>query len=90
MESKPAEAQLVGDELQHMNNLAKNAEDCLLQMASFLHKKIAPCGAGKERKGRRPVARVYLNNLRVVIDDENGCSVYELPPGICRACKPGE
>lgn len=81
---------LVGDQLALARHLAKTAEDCLLQLSKIVHATAPPCNDAKDRKGMRPVARVYLNNLRVVIDDESGCSVYEDPPGQCRACRPGE
>ncbi len=90
MTIKPEGVQLVGDELSLARHLAKTAEDCLIQLSRIVHAKAPPCTDAKDRKGMRPVARVYLNNLRVVIDDENGCSVYEDPPGQCRGCRPGE
>jgi len=90
MSEQPEGVQLRGDELQQMNKMASSVEAQLLEIAKIIHSKVPTKGDATERKGRRPVARVYLNNLRVVVDDENGCGVYELPPGICRPCRPGE
>ncbi|MFJ7146835.1 hypothetical protein ACIQVT_01260 [Streptomyces sp. NPDC100445] len=45
---------------------------------------------GEKGKYRPKQARFIFDNIRVVIEDESGCGVYEDPPGVCRPCRPGE
>jgi hypothetical protein len=83
---KPRFVQLEGEELEHARKLVRSAEDHLRQIAKLVSSKVHP---GQER-GRVKQARFVFDNLRVVIDDEDGCEVFEDPPGVCRPCKPGE
>lgn len=75
--------QLEGTELDHMRKLVRTAQDHLREVAGLT--------LGKLRKtGRIKTVRFILDNIRIVVEDEFGCGVYEDPPGICRPCRPGE
>jgi hypothetical protein len=82
--------QLEGEELQRMQQLVATADDSLRQIAKVIRAKLRKDAGERDLHIRPKVARVYFDNIRVVIDDEDGCGVYELPPGICRPCKEGE
>jgi hypothetical protein len=84
-EQKGKTVQLEGEELERMRKVVKSAEDNLRQIAKTVRSKIS----GAESHSPKS-ARFIFNNLRVVIEDEYGCGVYEDPPGISRPCKPGE
>ncbi len=82
--------QLEGEELQNMRKLVSAAQDNLRQIAKLTQAKLHQRADTTRKHGRPVVARFYFDNIRVVIDDESGCSVYEDPPGICRGCRSGE
>ena len=73
--------------LEHMRKSMRSAEDHLRQVAKTVRSKLRGDGS---HAPKIKSARFIFDNIRVVIDDDDGCSVYEDPPGICRPCKPGE
>jgi len=80
--------QLVGDELNHMRGLIRTAEDSLRQIARMTVSKVRQYEPPSPHQVKQ--TRFVFDNVRVVIEDSDGCGVYEDPPGICRPCRPGE
>lgn len=78
---------LEGEELEHMRKILHGAEGHLREIAEVVFGKLH---TNRHSRKRLKHAKFIFDNVRVVIEDEDGCGVYEDPPGICRPCKPGE
>ncbi|MEV1066130.1 hypothetical protein [Streptomyces sp. NPDC050263] len=78
--------QLEDKELEHVRALTREVDERLRQ----IHEITVGHVRGEKGKYRPKQARFIFDNIRVVIEDESGCGVYEDPPGICRPCRPGE
>jgi hypothetical protein len=87
-EEKGKVVQLHSEELEQMRKIVRAAEENLREVAKTVRDKVG--GAAANSRSRVRSARFVFDNIRVVIDDESGCSVYEDPPGVCRPCRPGE
>jgi hypothetical protein len=87
MATEPLEpVQLDGERLGQMRQLVRDAEGSLREIAEIVRHTLR----GESSHSRVKHAKFIFDNLRVVIEDGDGCGVYEDPPGVCRPCREGE
>ena len=84
----PKEIQLRGTELKKMHTLTKRVERDLLKLA---HDVLAHL-YGESRPRSLRSLHVIPNNTKTGVYDEqmNLVGIWEDPPGVCRAARPGE
>ncbi len=81
-EQKGKIVQLHGEDLEQMRKIVRAAEENLREVAKNVRGKVR--GEAAVSRSRVKSARFVFDNLRVVIEDDDGCGVYEDPPGVCR------